>query len=509
MNNKFCSAVCFIRKYFLPDERNNTRVVEKQNLLNQIKTYRQHNIKATYLLQYDALIDDFYSDVIKKENNDTSAEIGVWLEIVRPLAENASVHFRGRSGYMWDYHTNAGFSCAYEYEEKIKLVDELMKKFKATYGHYPKTVGSWIIDSATMEYIDKKYSPDLFVICREQWGMDGYTLWGGPYYGLYYPCKNNMQCPAQTMEEQINTPVIRMFVNDPIYSYYEHTKEIIYGQFSGLFTQEPAWKCGSDPKWVKWHYDTLFHNENIGFCYTQLGQENSFDWTKFQKGFEHQVDFALSNKDKYGFEFVTLSELGKRFKSSFSTTPATGRYVLSDWENTPNASIWYNSKYYRVNICAYENEIFIRDIHLFDENYKDRYLTEPCNTPGAIYTTLPIMDGVRFGDKKTRASIKLGNGSITKVEQTRNNYKIYIKADENNYVLTAAENKLLIESNKDFELQIDTVDNTIISATSSKRVDYIYDGYKYCVNLFSGTINSNRLLSKKSKIGISFPSTTI
>ena len=46
----------------------------------------------------------------------------------------------------------------------------------------------------------EKYSSDAFIICREQWGMDGYTLWGNSYSGAYYPSKNNMQTPTQNLE---------------------------------------------------------------------------------------------------------------------------------------------------------------------------------------------------------------------------------------------------------------------------------------------------------------------
>lgn len=502
MQNKYNSAVCFIRKYYLPDENNEPVLTNRINLTKQIAGFNEKQIRATYLLQYDALIDEFYSELIRKQEAEHGAEIGIWLEIVKPLAENSGVKFPGREHYIWDPYANAGFSCAYGEEDRKRLVDEIMEKFKSVYGYYPKSIGSWIIDSQTMQYIDEKYSPDIFIICRSQWGIDGYTLWGGPYYGPYYPCKNNMLCPAQKQENQINTPVFKLFVNDPIYSYYEYEQKVINDKRYELFTQEPAWQCGSDPIWVKWHYDTLFKNDCIGYAYTQLGQENSFGWTKMEKGFEYQIDFATKNKEYYGYDFVTLSELGRNFKQEYKETPISGRFVLDDWANNDNTSLWYNSKYYRINLCSHDGEVFIRDIHLFDDNYCDKYIKKPCTEKEAVYTNLPIMDGIRFGKGKDHACFCLGKGSITDVKRNGESYIVEINSGE--MLVSIEESQVSIKSVSDFSIKINVFDEKYIEHYSDNGICYIFDGYRYNLHILEGYVKEKCIVSNDKKVVMSF-----
>ena len=75
-----------------------------------------------------------------------------------------------------------------------------------------------------------------------------------------------METPAQNIENQINTPVFRMYVNDPIYCYYEYAKMKYNDIDYGLFTQEPAWMCGKNPQWIKWHYE--FHQWNSRYFHS-------------------------------------------------------------------------------------------------------------------------------------------------------------------------------------------------------------------------------------------------
>ena len=504
MGKKYNSAVCFIRKYYLPGENNEPIIIDKENLTNQIAGFNEKSIKATYLLQYDALVDGFYSETVRKEEKEHNAEIGIWLEIVRNLAEDSNVKFLGREHHIWDPFANAGFSCAYNENDRKRLVDCIMNKFKSVYGCYPKTIGSWIIDSQTMKYISEKYSPDVFVICRSQWGMDGYTLWGGPYYGLYYPSKNNMLCPAQTPENQINTPVLRMFVNDPIYAYYEHEKKDISGKKYELFTQEPAWQCGSSPLWIKWHYDTLFKENCIGYAYTQLGQENSFGWKKIENGFNYQLEFASKNKDFYGYEFATLSEIGRKFKEEYISTPITGRFVIGDWENNDTFSLWYNSKYYRVNLCIENENLHIRDIHLFDEKYQDQYLKNPCTEKNAVYSTLPIMDGVRFGRDDRHACFDLGKCSVVDVSKKCNSYVVLANCDAGDLIISMEENQIKIKSSNDFSIKIDIFNDEYVRKYGKNYIEYKYYEYSYKLYIKNGYISYSEIFSDDSIIVLSF-----
>ena len=165
-----------------------------------------------------------------RSNRKDGDEIGLWFEITGGLCAAAGVPWRSQRNRDWDFYVDPGFIMSYNSEEKAKLCTTVMEKFYGWFGFYPRTVGAWLLDSECMEYFNTHYGMDAYIICREQWGMDGYTPWGGPYFGGYYPSRNNMLTPAQNPQSQLDVPVFRMFVSDPMYSYYEFT----HGELTGI-----------------------------------------------------------------------------------------------------------------------------------------------------------------------------------------------------------------------------------------------------------------------------------
>lgn len=73
--------------------------------------------------------------------------------------------------------------------------------------------------------------------CKDQYGTDGYTLWGGYWNQAYYPSRLNGYMPAQTQEGQIPVPVFRMLGSDPIYQYDTGLGHSI----QGVITLEPVY----------------------------------------------------------------------------------------------------------------------------------------------------------------------------------------------------------------------------------------------------------------------------
>ncbi len=59
-----------------------------------------------------------------------------------------------------------------------KLADEAMRKFKEVFGHYPRTVASWLLDTHTICYLAEHYDISAFAICSDQVSTDAYTLIG-------------------------------------------------------------------------------------------------------------------------------------------------------------------------------------------------------------------------------------------------------------------------------------------------------------------------------------------
>ena len=131
----------------------------------QIDLVNQYNFPATFLFQYDALINPEYQKLMKTKLNPT-CELGAWWEITQPHVEAAGLKWRGE--HSWVSTANIAFTPGYTLEEREKLVDVYMAKFKEIYGKYPKSVGSWYVDSHTLEYMYKKYGIVASCNCKDQ-----------------------------------------------------------------------------------------------------------------------------------------------------------------------------------------------------------------------------------------------------------------------------------------------------------------------------------------------------
>lgn len=496
-DKRFLTSVCFIRKYGWPG----TEKDRLTSLKKQIEYNNRYNVTGTYLMQYDSLIDSDYRSLVKDEE-EQGAEAGFWFEVVEPLALAAGLKWCGREGWKWDYYVNPGFLMAYNKEEKYYLIDEAMNKFKEYFGYYPATVGSWLMDSESMTYMSEKYHTNAFILCREQWGMDGYTLWGGPYYGGYYPSKNNALCPAQTDQEQIPTPVFRMYVNDPIYCYYEYAKKKYNDIDYGLFTQEPGWECGQNPDWIDWHYRNTFNDSNVGFLYTQLGQENSFQWgNSVERGLPMQHEYINTNREKYALASVTFAELGRRFQKEYKKTPAMSRAALEDWAGKGNKSVWYNTAYYRINIFSDSQKVWIRDIHLFDEKFRDIYLDTPCTQSWAVYDNLPVVDGIRFSDDDTQAGLFFGSGTIQSVEDTKDFFCVKISLQDQIIQVRLYEDYIAMCSRKEFAINFRYKENSgYIQNVGKNKIQYDYRGFGYELEIEKGSIINNQIVSAEMEL---------
>jgi hypothetical protein len=214
-HTRIVNIINFVR-FIEPREPMGGKEVLYQTVVHQVEIMKKHHLGGTFLIQYDALLDSRYQQLLKNLP-DSMFEIGAWFEIPQPLVENAGLEWRGH--YPWDWNANVDFSTGYSPEEREKLVDIYMKDFKRVFGHFPKSVSSWFIDAHTLKYMYDKYNIVASWNCRDQIGTDSYTFWGGYWNQGYYPSKNNSYMPAQNEQNQIPVPVFRMLGSDPVRQY--------------------------------------------------------------------------------------------------------------------------------------------------------------------------------------------------------------------------------------------------------------------------------------------------
>lgn len=365
----------------------------------ELKLCKSFGFSSTLLLQYDALIDENYINLAKEYKENT--EIGLWLEVVEPLTSATGIPWRGR--YPWDWHSNVGFLIGYTPKEREKLIDEAFNRFREIFGFYPLSCGSWHIDAHSLNYMKEKYNITASCTCKEQYGTDGYTLWGGIYSGAYYPSKYNMLCPANTKENQINVPVFRMLGADPIYQYDMNMGDDSSQHVTSL---EPVYgNSGCDKAWTQWYLSENFNNKGISLSYAQTGQENSMCWEDISKGLPMQFELLDKMQKNGDVEIMTLAQSGKWFTDNFSMTPPQAQMFDNDIRNNRYKTLWYNCKNYRTNIIYEKGKLWLRDLYIFNENYQEKYFTQKEETKDCGFYNLPIIDGYRFSDKNIRAGL--------------------------------------------------------------------------------------------------------
>lgn len=491
---------------------------------NHLKLNAEYGFPSTCLMQYDALANPRYVAALDAVP-DTNREMGVWVEMAREQIEKVGLSWTGRPEYQWDWHTNPDMLMAYTREQRKLLIDELMNRFHEVFGYYPSTVGSWLLDSWSMAYMAGQYGVDAFLICKEQYGTDGYTLWGGYYNQGYYPSRKNMLSPAQTMAEQIPSPVFRMLGCDPIYQYDDGQSDCYDPAPQNVVSLEPVYpESGGNPQWVDWFLRTNFEEESLGFAFTQAGQENSFLWEESGagKGITMQYEKFKAWVEAGCLEIQTVGNLGRWFKKTYPMTPATAVTALDDWKGHGKQSVWYDSKRYRVNWVRTEGRVCIRDIHLFDENYPERYLNATESSTRAVYDTLPVVDGFLWSGNGIHATWNLTRpgsneaalGSIREVWNAGNGTMVFCaEVDGTEMICRCCEDHMELVFPKDrFDLLLRyrTMDETVCTAVEPNRVRYTHNGMSYCLTVSGGTFTAGegmlRLTADSDTVILSFES---
>lgn len=135
---------------------------------------------------------------------------------------------------------------------------------------------------------------------------------------------------------------------------------------------------------------------SLAFAYTQVGQENSFGWQAMKDGLRQQTELFAKLAQSGEIRIETLAQSGQWFRSHFSRTPSTSVTALEDWKQHDRKTIWYDSRFYRLNILWQDGTFFIRDLHCFDENFASPTHEKALHAKSLSYETLPIMDWAQW-----------------------------------------------------------------------------------------------------------------
>ncbi len=364
---------------FIPDDF--------ETVKNQMTLIRQYGFPATYALKYDALMDPRYQELLKSCAGEQD-EISAWWEITGVLCEKAGVSFRGAWAEEYDDRVDSAYSIGYGPEERRRLVDAYMGDFHRVFGFYPKTIGSWVLDTVTISYAAEKYGILGTAICRDQMGTDGFTLWGGFPNGIYYPSRNNENIPADCSEHQLDVPMFRLLGPDPIYNFEQDVRPGL----QGVYTLEPSWLIGRNPEWISWFFRSLIEEDSLGVGYAHVGQENNFLWENIRPGMEPQLKELRRLSAEGSLRIETMADSAAWFKNTYRLTPPMSFQASRDWDKNRNLSAqWYASSNYRLGFLGEEGRLRIRDCFLYRHDYPSRYLNGPMKGTKSLFDALPLL----------------------------------------------------------------------------------------------------------------------
>ena len=448
-------------------------------VVEQIKYNKKYNIPNTFLLQYDAMRRQDFRQLFLREQ-DENMELGVWFENCRELIENVGLTWRGREGYDWDWFVNVGFLEGYTPVERELIIDEVFRLFQEIFGEYPQVVGSWIMDAYSMEYMCQKYDIKAFCICREQYAVDAYTLWGGYSSGGYYPSKNNMLCPAQTEENKIPAPMFRMLMADPVYNYDGEVKGY------GVCTLEPAWENGQNPKITDWYFDTYYKTPCLTHAQATTGQENSFGWDMQGEGYCMQIDKLVALQKEGVVSLQKLGDTGVWYQKSFPMSAATAQVAEQDWRGSGQKTVWYNCKNYRANLHFSEGKLWLRDLTKFDDRYQERYLNAPCDGWIATYDNLPVVDARLWSKEGRRCELKLQKqvADIYAVEQSQTDLLVVVTfADGTEGTVCFAEDGITVTNCDRLQYRWGTPGENTLLTVKDGNLQGVHNGFAYRVGI--------------------------
>ena len=447
----------------------------------------KYGFENTILLQYDALVDpEMMAEVLKSDKAKT--EFGLWFEMSRPLNEAAGLPWTPKGSHKdwnWDWHINPGFLMAYDHAGRKAIVDAAFKRFKEEFGYYPKSVGSWLLDAWSMDYMEKTYGVDGFCICREQDNTDAYGLRGGYSNGAYYPSKKNMLSAAVEMENAVKSPVFKMLTPDPIYNYGQ--PPVLY---SGCVhpqncpTMEPVWYGGFCKEAVDWYFRVYTEPKGLlNLSYMQTGQENSFGWNRMSRGWPMQCEKIAAEAAAGRIVVEKMCDTARAFKAAHKANCPQTQIALEDWSRFGRKSVWYNSRFYRANLFMDGKNLHFRDIHKMCDDFEEPFLDKVCTGWQALYFTPPVVDQWMFRGKGVSGVMSF-SGEFVSIETAAEKGDVLVatakRADGTSAMVRFEEGRIVVSGAETLDAEYEAKFRKDLSVADG-GIGFVFQGFRYRV----------------------------
>lgn len=351
-----------------------------QTFNNQLDFFSQQNLPAFFALRYDALIDPNFKKTIEQYKNNKLFKFGVMLEITPQLAKDSFVEYQGDTEH-W-YQAQQAFLIGYSREDRQAILDTLIKNYQSLFKANPEFSTAWQVDTFSLNYLQETYGLKMHQLAREQWGLDSYTLDGGPPHYPYLASKKWFFIPDY--QDKNNLLVVRHTIDDPLYSYGDNTS---------AFTSQPN-DYAIDKKDFGYFEKLLDQtlNQKQQPEYLNLGLENSMSEI-FQKEYQKQILKIKEFSDQNKLEVTTDID---KIKNTFSSQPITiheGKNLISEL----SAKVfWITTPKYRLRLRFNEGQAQITDLRIYHPELVDPYMENKAKNKGYLIVPYLINSGLNF-----------------------------------------------------------------------------------------------------------------
>lgn len=312
-----------------------------QSLSNQYNQIKLRNLPASWLLTYDVLSNNDLVEQVKRM--DPQQDIGILLEVTPEYAQKSGVDYQKKDSW---HRASSIFLSGYTQEERTKLIDTVFELFKAKFGYYPKSVGSWWTDSFSLELMRQKYGITANLGCADQFATDGYQIWGTYFSTPYYPSLHHAGIPASSIDSKLDVVTLQWAQRDPLNGYLTPQDKR-----ASLYSSQDYFTLNLNQDYFEKLVKLYINKKDNQFGQITLGLEGDFEPGTYLGGsFIDTLDLAKRFNDEGLVTVTQMQQFAKFYKNTFPEVSPPQTIISDDLLGSQKKVIWYQSPFYRVGI---------------------------------------------------------------------------------------------------------------------------------------------------------------
>lgn len=369
----------------------------------QYEVISRNNLPASWLIRYDALTSKEITDFLKTFNS--QQDIGIFLEITPTLTKAANVKYNESPN--WHYAKSI-LVTGYSIEDRKKIIDTAVTKYKEVFNKNPKSIGAWWIDAESLKYLKEKYGIEANLDVADQFSTDQYQVWGQYWSTPFYPSNVNALMPAKSLERKIGVVTMQWATRDPFNAFGN-------GVYDSTYSVQPN--------------DYMLHDLDISYFeklvdiypQTTIGLENDFKWEEFGAEYQKQIELVTRKQRDGELKVESMQSFASYYIKTYPKLSPDVLIVADDPLGSEGKVVWYQTPSYRVGWFYNNIGSVIRDLRILNDSTQEVCLKKACDELKLAFNFSEAIDDVNYS---TKWIIDQGNISNISVNKTPNGAKI-------------------------------------------------------------------------------------